>query len=240
MGYFDSLRQGSINLAQDNGWLDQMTSISVRTLSPQEAIGDPEHTDYPLIKGRERMMEAEFLGSRGQAYTDMFGNFAGSMGEILEMDLTNNFRRAVFVSAINALCRRLGLVENTVHCRNDKPPLCAMELASFVSASYGNPKIAMVGLQPRMVETLSKFFELRVTDMDDDNIGTAKFGTLISGPDQTASNLEWCDIAIATGTTLTNDSLKEFLQSKPVIYYGVTIAAASNFLNLTRFCPYST
>ena len=240
MNYFDLIKEKTFSLALNAGLLDEMMTIKVRTLGPHEAIGNPEHDDYPLIKGRERMMEAEFLRSLGQAYTDMFGSFAGSVREILEMELTNNYRRAIFVSTINALSKRLGLVDNTVHCKDDKPPLCARELVSFVSANYGNPRIALVGLQPRMLEALSKAFEIRVTDMDADNIGREKLGTLIYGPEQTASNLEWCDVAIATGTTLTNDSLKEFIQSKPVIFYGVTIAAASKFLNLNRFCPYST
>lgn len=240
MSYYDSLRDFSLILARDNDWLDQEININVRTLSPQEAIGNPEDRDYPLIKGKERMMEADFQGSKGQAFTDMFGKFSCSMREALRMELSNNFRRAIFVSAINALTRRLGLVEKTVHCRDEKPPECARRLSEYVSTNYGNPKIAIVGLQPRMVETLSKNFEVRVTDMDEDNIGRSIFGTTISGPDQTMSNLEWCDVALVTGTTLTNDSMKEFLGAKPTIFYGVTIAAASRVLGLNRFCPYAT
>ena len=240
MRYFDSLRDFSRNLVRDNGWLDEKIDITVRTLTPKEAIGNPEHKDYPLITGRERMMEADFLGSKGQAFTDMFGKFSGSMAEILDMELSNNFRRAIFVSAVNALTRRLGMVEKTVHCKNDRPPECGRELASYISREFGNPRIAIVGLQPRMVETLSKSFEIRVTDMDQDNIGSERFGTTISGPEQTGANLEWCDVALVTGTTLTNDSMKEFLESKSTIFYGVTIAAASKLLNLKRFCPYAT
>ncbi len=49
-------------LSEENNLGAETIQVRVRTLSPQEAIGDPEDKDYPLTKGRERMMEAEFKG----------------------------------------------------------------------------------------------------------------------------------------------------------------------------------
>ena len=100
--------------------------------------------------------------------------------------------------------------------------------------------MALVGFQPRMAEALAQEFELRVTDMDPDNVGTVKFGINIEGPEQTACNIEWCNLALVTGSTLTNASLGELVMEKPAIFYGVTTAAAAHFLNLTRFCPRAT
>jgi len=79
-----------------------------RALSPEEAIGTPEDDDYPLMKGRERLMEAVFKGARGQAFTDMFGDFGGSLEDIANMDLKNNFKRAVFIATLNAVMRHAG------------------------------------------------------------------------------------------------------------------------------------
>lgn len=240
MDALDVLRETLNRIVSANSWQDASVDVRVKTLTPEEAIGNPEHDDYPLVKGRERMMEAEFLGSRGQAFTDMYGNFSGTLAEVASMEIANNYRRAVFLATLNALCRHLGLVTQTVHCRDDKPPLCAQELARFVRETYGSPRIAFVGLQPRMVEALAKEFELRVTDMDPDNVGTTRFGVRIQGPEETADNIAWAELVLITGTTFSNDTVRELATMKPTIFYGVTAAAAAHFLELPRFCPYGT
>jgi uncharacterized protein (DUF4213/DUF364 family) len=182
-------------------------------------------------------MQAEFRGAKGHAFTDHYGNFNGRLLDIAEMELTNNFRRAVFVASLNAVMNYLGLASKTVHCKDKQPRECAAELASYIKENYGQPKIAMVGFQPRMVEELAKHFELRVSDMDEANIGQEKFGVKIDGPDRTKENLKWCDIALVTGTTIVNDTIDQFLTDKPVIFYGVTIAGAAELAGLNRFCP---
>jgi short subunit dehydrogenase-like uncharacterized protein len=91
-----------------------------------------------------------------------------------------------------------------------------------------------------MVETLAKRFELRVTDMDQENIGQDKFGVRIGGPNQTEENLNWGDIAVVTGTTIVNDTVNQFRITKPVLFYGVTIAGVARLLGLNRFCPFGS
>lgn len=238
MDSLETLREALNRMVKDNSWQDATINVRVKTLTPEEAIGNPEHQDYPLVKGRERMMEAEFNGSRGQAFTDMYGNFTGTLAEIASMDIANNYRRAIFLATLNALCRHLGLVTQTVHCKNDQPPLCAKELARFIRDTYGSPRIAFIGLQPRMVEALAREFEVRVTDLDPENVGATKFGVPIQGPDETASNIVWAELVLITGTTFTNDTVRELATMKPTIFYGVTAAAAAHFLELPRFCPY--
>jgi len=240
MDLFEELRFKLFTIMEDKGFGSEAVNVKVKALKPEEAIGNPEDRDYPIIKGRERMMEADFKGSRGQAFTDMYGEFSGTLTEVGAMKLENNYRRAIFLATLNAVARHLGIVRNTVHCKDDQPPQCAKELASYIRENFGRPKVALVGLQPRMAETLGREFELRVTDIDPDNVGTIKFGTRIQGPEQTADSISWCDVALVTGTTLTNDSLRELVMGKPAIFYGVTIAAAAHFLNLTRFCPCGT
>jgi hypothetical protein len=240
MEFLDSIRSLFESLVCENGWQDGTVDVRVKTLKPEEAIGNPEHQDYPLIKGKERMMEAEFMGSRGQAFTDTYGNFSGTLSEVAAMKLENNYRRAILLASLNAVARHLGVVERTVHCRDDQPPKCAEELVRYIRGSFGHPRVALVGLQPRMAEALAREFELRVTDMDADNVGTTRFGIEIQGPEDTAGNIAWCDLALVTGSTLTNDSIRELLIEKPSVFYGVTIAAPAHFLNLTRFCPRGT
>ena len=65
-----------------------------------------------------------------------------------------------------------------------------------------------------------------------------KFGVHIDGPEKTAENLEWCDIALVTGTTIVNNTIDQFRISKPAIFFGVTITGAAYLLGLNTFCYY--
>jgi hypothetical protein len=235
---YDILKKEFIKLINDNGLQEERVIVRATPLSPEQAIGNPEDRDYPLVVGVERLMQAEFKGSLGQAYTDMYGDFSGTLSQIMEMGLKNNFRRAVFISSLNAVMRHLGLIDETVHCKDNQPRECSQELVSFIEKNYGQPKVAMVGFQPRMVEALAQKFELRVTDMDKDNIGKKKFGVKIDDPSRAQENLKWCDIALVTGTTIVNDTIDQFRISKPVIFYGVTISGAAKLLGLNHFCSF--
>ncbi|MBE9507811.1 MAG: hypothetical protein IMY86_07145 [Chloroflexi bacterium] len=76
--------------------------------------------------------------------------------------------------------------------------------------------------------------------LDEENIGQEKYGARIWGPGKTKEHLEWCDLALMTGTTTTSGTLAQFLdRPKPVIFYGVTVSGAARVLRLERFCPLS-
>jgi hypothetical protein len=235
---YDIIKKEFIKLINERGLQGEKVIIRATPLSPEQAIGNPEDKDYPLVVGVERLMQAEFRGSLGQAYTDMYGDFSGRLSEIVAMDLKNNFRRAVFISSLNAVMKHLGLITQTVHCKNNQPRECSHELVSFIEKNYGQPKVAMVGFQPRMVEALAKRFELRVTDMDKDNIGKERFGVKIDDPSHAEENLGWCDIALVTGSTVINNTISQFRISKPVIFYGVSISGVAKLLGLDHFCPF--
>ncbi len=236
MEIFDELRKHFLNLIKENHLESEDVIIRAKPLTSEEAIGNPEDKDYPLITGRERMMQAEFRNAFGQAYTDMYGNYTGNLIDIASMELKNNFRRAIFVSSLNAVMRHLGLLEKTIHCKDNEPRECGAQLVDYIGTKYGNPKIAMVGFQPRLVESLTKKYELKVTDMDHDNIDKEKYGLIIQSPQKTREHLEWCDIVVSTGSTLINNTITDFLVGKPAIFYGITIAGAARYLNLEDFC----
>lgn len=233
---YDIIKKKFAEIVKEHGLESEEMVIKATALSPEEAIGNPEDKDYPIITGRERIMQAEFKGSVGQAFTDMYGNYNGRLSDILEMDLKNNYRRAIFISSLNAVMRYLGLVDKTSHCKNDEPPKCSQELVKYVEKNYGHPKIAFVGFQPRMIQALSPRFEIRVTDLDKENIGKEKFGVLVEGPEKAQENLEWCDLALVTGTTATNDTIGQFIDFEPVVFYGVTISGVAKLLGLNCFC----
>jgi len=236
MDVYGELNKQFVGLIETNRLENENVVVVARALTPQESIGNPEDRDYPLITGRERMMQAEFRGSFGQAYTDMYGNYSGKIIDIARMELKNNFRRAVFISALSAMLRHLGLVDKTVHCKDEEPKECAAKLVDYVQQKYGRPRIAMVGLQPRIVEALAKNFELRVTDMDNANINSKKFGITIESPENTRKNSDWCELLMVTGSTIVNNTIGDFLTGKPVIFYGVTITGAAKLLGLESYC----
>jgi hypothetical protein len=236
MDVYEHIRDKFRALIYENHLEGEQVNVRVVLLTPEEAIGNPEDRDYPIITGKERMMQADFRGARGHAFTDMFGNFDGSLSEIVGMELKNNYRRAVFVSTINAVMRYLGMIDKSVHCRDEEPRQCSAELVRYIETKYGHPKIAMAGLQPRMLEALSARFEVRNTDLDKNNIGKQKFGVKIEGPERTLPNLEWCDLALVTGTTLVNNTIGDFLIDKPVIFYGVSVCGVAALMGWQNFC----
>jgi hypothetical protein len=234
---YETIREEFIKLIHEHGLEGEEVIVRAATLSPEQAIGNPEDKDYPIVKGVERLMQAEFREGKGQAFTDRYGNFSGRLADISAMNLNNNFRRAVFISSLNAVMRQLGLIDQTVHCKDKQPRECSHELAKHIEETYGQPRVAMVGFQPRMVEAMAKKFELKVTDMDQENIGQKKFDVRIGGPNQTEENLNWCDIAVVTGTTIVNDTINQFRITKPALFYGVTISGVAKLLGLNHFCP---
>jgi len=235
---YDLIKKEFAKIVKDNGLESEEIVIQAVPLSPEEAIGNPEDRDYPLVIGVERLMQAEFMDCLGQAFTDMYGDFTGRLSDIVEMNLRNNFRRAIFISSLNAVMRHLGLITKSIHCKDKEPRECSHELVKYIERNYGRPKIAFVGFQPRMVEALAPRFELKVTDLAQDNIGTKKFGTMIHGPEKTAEHLDWCDIAVVTGTTIVNDTIDQFRLSQPVVFYGITISGVAKLLDLNHFCAY--
>ncbi len=96
---YEAIKKEFIKLITEHGLQGEGVVIRATPLSPEQALGNPEDRDYPLVAGAERLMQAEFRGALGQAYTDMYGDFSGTLSEIVEMDLKNNCRRAIFISS---------------------------------------------------------------------------------------------------------------------------------------------
>lgn len=237
---FIDLRQKLRVLCQDKGMLNETITIRAKTLTPEEAIGNPESKDFPLHKGKERLMQAQLGSGKGQAFTDQYGDYTGSLAGLLDMELTNNFRRAIFVASLNAMLDHLGLVRGTLHCRDDGPTKCAPDVAAYIVERHAPRRVLQVGFQPCLVEQLGQSHDLRVVDLDLDNIGQKKRGILVEGPEVTSEAMDWADLLLVTGTTLINDTIGKFLNSKPVVFYGTTIAGAAYLMGWDRVCPQSS
>lgn len=237
MNFYEEIREKFNDLLERNDLKKEKVKIvSARQLSPREAIGTPERKDFPLLKGKEVMMQAEFLDAKGQAFTDTPGSFKGTLKEVLNFSLENNFERAVFICSLNAVMRHLKIIDRTVHCQDKEPQECAIQLLEYVRRRFGSPRIAFIGLQPAMVESLGQHFPIRVTDLDPENIGKRKCGVIIEDPVNTKEVVSWGDIVLATGTTVVNNTFRSILAEKPVVFYGVTVSGIAKLKGYEQYC----
>jgi hypothetical protein len=232
------LREQLRTIAEKNALLGETVTVTGRALTTEEAIGNPERQDFPLIKGKEKLLQAAVRDAKGQAFTDMSGHFTGTLSQILDGPLESNFDRAVFVATMNAVMSLLGLADKTIHCKDEEPEYCAGCVVDFVRRDYGDPKIALVGFQPSLLESLAPSFAIRALDLDEERIGTEKFGVVIEdGERDTEAVLAWCDLILVTGSTIVNGTMENFIDvGKPVVFYGTTIAGAASLLGLNRYC----
>ncbi|MCY6356090.1 Rossmann-like domain-containing protein [Clostridium sp. ZS2-4] len=238
--FYENLLGKFRKIVEENGLLNEKISIKGRTLNTEEAIGNPSRKDYPIIKGKEKLMQAEFRGKKGQAFTDMPGEFSGTIEEIINRPIKTNFDRAVLVSTLNAVCKYLNITDRSIHCKDEEPEECAEKLVQHIKEKYESPKIALIGLQPAMLQRLSENFDVRVVDLDKEKIGEIKFGVEVENAEEkTEDLLNWCELIVATGSTCANDTITKFLTEKPVIFFGTTIAGSAALMNLNRFCPFS-
>jgi len=219
-------------------------TVLAKLLTLEEAIGTPGRRDYPILEGKERIIEASVLGASGQAFTDSPSEYSGLLGDLVEMPLSSNRERAIFLAAMNALLRHLRLVEGTLHCKNDEPEKCAAEIAKSARLS-GAQRVGLIGLNPSIGEALVRDFgadSVCITDLNPKNIGTPKFGVVVwDGRAQTHELVRASDLVIATGTTLVNGTFDEILrlarlEGKQLVVFGITCAAVCKLMNLERWC----
>jgi len=219
--------------------------VIARALTPEEAIGTPGRRDFPIIEGKERMIEALVLGARGQAFTDSPSEFIGRIGDVLELPLISNRNRALFVATLNAILRHLNLVNGTVHCKDDDPGKCALEIAAFTRKS-GARSVGLIGLNPAIAEALAREFgteSVQITDLNGQNIGKRKFNVeILDGRTKAGDVIRSSDLVLITGTTLVNDTFDNLWnyarhEGKTLVIYGVTAAGVCQLMNLTRICP---
>jgi uncharacterized protein (DUF4213/DUF364 family) len=226
---------------------DPEIRVLVKTLTPEEAIGSPGRRDFPIVLGKERVMEADFAGARAHAFTDSPKEFIGKLEDVLDLPLDSNSHRAIFIGVLNAVLRRLGVIEKTLHCRDEEPEQCARETAAFLKCRYHNARVGLIGLNPAIAQSLADAFgadRVKITDLNPDNMGKLKYGIEIwDGKTRTEGLVKASDVVILTGTTLVNGTFdaiwKEIQgQGKEYLIYGVTSAGVSALMGLNRICLY--
>ena len=222
--------------------------VTVEPLSPRQAIGRPQRQDFALLDGREVMIEAEFRGSLGQAFTDQPQSFRGTLNDVQHLKLDTSANRAVFISTLNAVTSYLGTARGTRHCRDDEPERCGSEIARGLLRDYGRVKVGLVGYQPAILEHLTRAFgveNVKCSDLSPKNIGSHKSGVRVcDGKTETAGLIDWCELLLVTSSATVNDTFDEIYeravtsQGKPLLVFGVTGAGVAALLGLRRICPF--
>ena len=242
----ERVRKRFVEILDNEHLADIDVSVRVVPLTPKEAIGKPERRDFPIIVGKERVVEADILGTKGQAFTDSPQEYRGTLRDVVGLALTTNQERAVFVASMNAVLSHLGLVEATVHCKDEDPERCALEIAETVSARCGAVSVGLIGLNPAIAERLVDRFgagQVRITDLCTDNIGKERFGVEVwDGASRTGDLVDNSDVVVFTGTTLVNatfDRIWELIQArgKRYLVYGITAAGVCHLTGIDRICP---
>jgi hypothetical protein len=237
----EQLKQAWYDKVLSHGLEGEWVTTNMRPLKPEEAIGRPTRDGYPLLQGKEVMIQAELKGAVGHAFTDEPTQYHGPLAELNRYPMDTNAGRARLVAAINATYALIGLVSGTKHCRDAGPELCAAKIAGYLGEKHSSESEAvMIGFQPAIAHHMSETFRaLHVTDMDRDNIGKPRQGILIESYERNETAIESADLVLATGSTLVNgsiDNIAEWTNDKPLYFFGVTIAAAAYELALNRLC----
>ena len=242
----EQTREPFKQIVRQHELLDASVSVLARILTPEEAIGTPGRRDFPIIIGKERMVESSVLGSRGHAFTDSPREFLGTVEDVLRMRLDTNQERAIYVATLNAVLGYLGLVTATVHCKDEDPEQCAREIAGLLLERHGQATVGLVGLNPAIAERLVETFgadRVHITDLNQDNIGKERFGVEVwDGGQRSRDLIDASDVVVLTGTTLINGTFDDLWdrirqRGKAYLVYGVTTAGVSELMGIERTCP---
>ncbi len=225
-------------ILENNLDLDEL-SITTKGLTPEEAIGITLRKDYPILEGKEVMLQASYKGSAGQAFTSTPVEYAGSLRDVVQGDIEHDdLALALYIASMNAVMRHLGLIEGTIHCKNDGPELCAAKYVDYIKESYGkDAKVLLVGYQAAFAAHLSEGFDLRCIDLNPENIGKNINGTIVEDGRDFIGCRDWADVIMCTGSTIANGSIVDYIDlDKDVIFYGTSVGGAAKLLGLKRLC----
>lgn len=239
---YDTLKERFQSVLKEYGAENDTLCVSCRALTPKEAIGKTQRKDFPILTGKDVMIQAEYKGAKGQAFTDAPSAFDGTLQEILEMDLSKNpHERSIFIAALNAVMSYLGLCRGTVHCKGEDPEECARHMRKYLEENAaGVKRIALIGYQPALLEMLANSpYEIRVLDLNPENIGQLHYGIPVEDGEKVKQEIwtSYADLILCTGSTLCNGSIVDYLDIRPPVwFYGTSAAGAAPLLGLKRVC----
>lgn len=221
-------------------------TINSRALKSAEAIGHPERDDFPLLRGKEVLLQAEVEGGVGQAFTADPIAFHGPVKDLLTIADDRPGTHALMVASLNALFNKLGKADHTVHCIDHEPEDCAQQISQSIMEKHGRCNIGIIGYQPAILDHCVRSFgpdRVRITDLNADVVGTVRYGVkVMDGLTDTGILVDFADVLLVTGTILANGTYLDVLGAvgdKPYYFFGTTCAALAYLNGMDRLCPFS-
>jgi hypothetical protein len=246
MSIIEQARDKVRKLCVEKGLDERAEMVSVRPLTAEQAIGTyVSKAPLQIATGVEKVLEADFRGSKGHTFTTSPEPFTGTLWEVFQLPLDAPVNRAIFACTLNAIVRFYGLASDTMHCRDDGPEKCAKAMLGWIIAKHGKVKVGVVGFQPAIVQRLAASLSskmVRVTDLNPSLIGMVRGDVEIWDAKVATDKVAgWCDVGLITGSSITNgtiDGLVATFEScqKPYYFYGVSHSGASALLGLPRLC----
>lgn len=244
---FINARVALESLLQENAELNNLEIIiNSRALKSEEAIGHPQRNDFPLLRGKEVLLQAEIQDALGQAFTADPIAYQGSIKNLLTIPDDRPGTDALLVSSLNALLKKLDQVEHTVHCINHEPEACAEYISQYMLEKHGICNIGIIGYQPAILDHCTQVFgssRLSITDLNADVVGTVRYGVkVLDGLNDTKKLVDFADVLLVTGTILANGTYLDVLGEvgdKPYYFFGTTCAGIAHLNHMKRLCPFS-
>ena len=103
MDLYEKLKLYFIDLVKEKGIEEDEVEVSFRLLEGIEVLGETRRKDYPLLTGKEKILEAEFRGAKGQAFTLAGSIFHGKIKDVLELELDEDYNRGIFIACLNVV-----------------------------------------------------------------------------------------------------------------------------------------
>ena len=84
---YQTLKESFKKLIAEYNLEQEPVKISCRALSAEEAIGETKRKDFPIITGKDIMIQTEYKNGRGQAFSDAPTLFEGTLNDICKLDI---------------------------------------------------------------------------------------------------------------------------------------------------------
>lgn len=221
-------------------------TVNSRALKSEEAIGHPERDDFPLLRGKEVLLQAEVEGGVGQAFTADPIAYHGPIKNLLTIEDDRPGTHALMVASLNALFKKLGKADHTIHCIDQEPEACAEHISKTVLEKHGLCNVGIIGYQPAILDYCVQVFgpaRVNITDLNADVIGKVRYGVkVMDGLTDTRTLINFADVLLVTGTILANGTYQDVLAGvgdKPYYFFGTTCAALAQVNHMNRMCPFS-
>ena len=212
-----------------------------------------ENRDYALIRGPEILLTCKVLGYYGQAFTVAPKSYQGKLSDLFKMDLSSIYNRGLFYAVLNAILRKIGIIDRSCHYIGNESEKCGKLLANYIVEKYGlNTRILHIGYHPGHIHELYKVFRdsLLITDLRHDIVWMFKNGRMIYDGMNNNVYIGYVDVVLATGSSIINDTFwnivsNSFIKNVDIIMYGISGYGASRLIQevipvkIESFCPFS-